>query len=372
MSSPETAGALLTIDLDAVAANWRLLQGRTEGALTAAVVKADAYGLGAERIAPVLAAAGCEVFFVALVNEGIALRAVLPGAEIHVLGGILPGSEEALAEHRLIPALNSLGDIERWSNFTTRRGAALLADLHIDTGMSRLGLDERELATVISDPGLLGGISLSIVLSHLACADDPDHPLNRQQLDAYRRALKSLPRARSSLANSSGIFLGPGFHFDLVRPGAALYGISPVTGDKKSRNPMAQTVRLEGKILQVRDVDTPKTVGYGASYQVTAPARIATVAVGYADGYARSLSNTGGAYFGDIRAPVVGRVSMDLITLDVSHVPRRLVHPGAAADLIGSHYTVDDMARDAGTIGYEILTRLGGRYHRSYTGGGAA
>jgi len=369
MFPPETAGALLTIDLDAVAANWRLLQGRAERATSAAVIKADAYGLGADRVGPALKAAGCQVFFVALVNEGMALRKVLPDAEIHVLGGILPGSEDALAEHRLIPVLNSLGDIERWSQFTAVRDTKLAADLHLDTGMSRLGLDDRELEKVTADPGRLGGITLSVLLSHLACADEPGHPLNRQQLDAFQRALKSLPPARTSLANSSGIFLGSEFHFDLVRPGAALYGISPVPGKE---NPMAQTVRLEGKILQIRDVDTPKTVGYGARYQVTGPARIATVAVGYADGYLRSLSNKGSAYFGDIRAPVVGRVSMDLITLDVSHVPEHLIYPGATADLIGPHCTVDDVARDAGTIGYEILTGLGARYHRIYTGGGAA
>ena len=361
------AGAILTIDLDAVCANYRLLGERFGGAEVAAVVKADAYGLGADRIAPALARAGCGTFYVALIDEGIRLRRVLEDAEIHVLGPILPESLDAFAEYRLIPALNSLTDVEAWAG----ADAAPAADLHIDTGMNRLGLPGDELGLLCREPERLGPIFLATVMSHLACADEPDHPLNRRQLEDFNSARAALAGAgvgagaRASLVNSSGLFLGPEFHFDVARPGVALYGGNPHPGKP---NPMAQVVRLQGKILQVRDVDTPQTVGYGASHRITRAGKIATVALGYADGYLRSSSNTGSAFIGDIRVPIVGRVSMDLITIDVSAAPEHLIHPGALLDMIGHQNPIDRVAADAGTISYEILTALGARYHRVYAG----
>ncbi len=361
---PQHAGAILTIDLDAIADNYARLRAGAPGAECAAVVKADAYGLGIDRVAPALAAAGCRVFFVALPDEGVALRGVVAEAEIHVLGGAPAGWEADFARHRLIPTLNSLGDIEAWSDFSARRGQALAAVNHLDTGMSRLGLSPDETARLAEEPERLAHIEVTMVMSHLACADEPDHPLNAQQLALFTAARRSLPEAPASFANSSGIFLGPDYHFDLVRPGAALYGINPHPG---SPNPMAQVIRLQGKILQVRDVDSPQTVGYGAIHRVAGAARIATVAVGYADGYPRSLGGSGAAYLGGVLAPVVGRVSMDLITLDVSRVPQADAVPGALVDLIGPHMTIDELADDAGTISYEILTSLGARYHRVYT-----
>ena len=370
MTSVEHCGAILTIDLDAIAANYRLLRGRLAGAACAAVVKADAYGLGMEHVAPALARAGCETFFVAHIDEGIELRRLLPDAGIHVFNGLHAGCEPVFAEHRLVPVLNSLGDIEAWARFCGRAGASPFppADIHLDTGMTRLGLPPDEVDVLAGEPDRLGSIDVAYVLSHLACADEPGHGLNRRQVDAFRKARGALAAGAASLANSSGIFLGPDYHFDLARPGAALYGVAPVPGES---NPMAQVVRLQGKILQVRDVDTPQTVGYGATHRIARRGRIATVAVGYADGYLRSLSNSGGANFGDIRVPVVGRVSMDLITLDVSDLPHRTARPGDLVDLIGPHNPVDRLAADAGTIGYEILTSLGSRYHRVYKGGGA-
>ncbi len=366
MTSLEHCGAILTIDLDAIAANYRLLRGKLAGANCAAVVKADAYGLGIDNVAPALAAAGCETFFVALIDEGIALRRNLRQADIHIINGLAPGSETTFARHRLTPVLNSLADIEAWSLFSKARERPLAADIHIDTGMSRLGLPPEELEILAAEPQRLDNIEVDNVMSHLACADEPDHPLNRRQLDAFRKARRAVAAARrASLANSSGIFLGADYHFDLARPGAALYGVGPLPGKP---NPMAQVVRLQGKILQIRDVDTPQTVGYGATHSVARRQRIATVAAGYADGFLRSLSNCGKGYVGDIRVPIVGRVSMDLVAFDVSNVPVEAAKPGAVVDLIGPHNPIDRIAAEAGTIGYEILTSLGRRYHRMYLG----
>lgn len=366
MTNSAHAGAVLTIDLDAVAANWRLLRERAalSGAACAAVVKADAYGLGVARVAPTLWDAGCLTFFVATLDEGLELRALLPEAEIFLFNGAPPGCEPELAHHRLCPVLNSLRDVDAWS-----AAGGGPAALHVDTGMCRLGLPDSEALTLARAPGRLKGVRVTLLLSHLACAEEPDHPLNHAQLAAFRdwAGLLRLTGIRESLANSSGVFLGQGFHFHLVRPGAALYGVNPTPGRP---NPMAPVVRLQARILQVRDVDTPQTVGYGATHRVQGRGRLATVPVGYADGYPRSLGNAGGGYFGDVRAPVVGRVSMDLITLDVSHLPEDQVRPGTMVDIIGPHNAVDRVAREAGTIGYEILTSLGTRHHRVYRGGG--
>lgn len=363
MTSRDTCGAILSIDLGAVVRNYKTLQQRLKGAQCSGVLKADAYGLGADRVGPALANAGCKIFFVALIDEGIRLRTSLPGAEIHILGGLLARTESVFVEHRLIPVLNSLGDIERWAGFARTAGRKMPADIHVDTGMLRLGLPPKELATLGGDMKRLEGLDIGNIISHLACADEPNHKKNAEQLDAFRKARKLLPMGKACFANSSGIFLGPDYHFDLARPGVALYGINPTPGVP---NPMADSVRLQGKILQIRGVDYPETVGYGATHRFEGAGRIATVAVGYADGYLRSLSSRGLAYIGNHPAPLVGRVSMDLITLDVTEVPERLSRPGDLVDLIGPHNPPDAVAERAGTIGYEILTSLGARYHRTY------
>lgn len=366
MVSQEHFGAVLTINLEAIRANWLNLRDRLNGGECAGVVKADAYGLGMEPVAGALSEAGCRTFFVAHLDEAIRLRAALPEPAIHVLNGLPPSTGADFEAHRLVPVLNGLGEIDAWRNFCRERGAALSADIHVDTGMARLGLPPAEIEVLADDPGRLDGIEPSYVMSHLACADEPDHPLNRRQVDTFRKILARLPGAKASFANSSGIFLGPDFHFDLARPGIAVYGGNPVPG---TPNPMAQVVRLQGKILQVRAVDTPQTVGYGATHRFTGPARIATVAVGYADGFLRSLGNSGSGFVGDIEAPVVGRVSMDLITLDVTSVPEDQCAPGCSVDLIGPRTPIDTVGDAAGTISYEILTSLGPRYFRRYIGG---
>jgi alanine racemase len=374
--SEANAGAILTVDLDAIQANYRLLVDRLSGVPLAAVVKADAYGLGVDRVAPALARAGCRVFFVAHIEEGAHLRQILNDTgtsefvniEIHVLGGLMAGAEEAYDASRLVPVLGSLDEIHNWKNYCKKPERPLPCDIHADTGMLRLGLPPDELVKLADEPSRLDGLEILTVISHLACADEPEHPKNAEQLEAFRRVRGQLPQGRACLANSSGIFLGPDYHFDLARPGVALYGVGPVAGES---NPMAQVVRLQGKIAQVRDVDAPQTVGYGASHRIEGPGRIATVPVGYADGYLRFLSNKGTGYIGNVPVPVVGRVSMDLITLDVTQVPKHQCAIGGLVDLIGPNNPVSQLAEAAGTIGYEILTSLGNRYHRVYTGGGA-
>ena len=357
------SAAVLTIDLNAIAENWRRLQAQLGAVPCGAVVKADAYGLGADRVGPVLWHAGCRTFFVALTQEAIDLRQVLPDANIHVLGGILTGDVEPLVTHQLTPVLNSLYDVEVWRKICAKHSIALPCDLQFDTGMARLGLDRQEIETLRANPAMLDDLNIDIVLSHLAAAEEFDHPLNHDQLMRFRSYVPLCQARRVSFANSAGTFFGPDFHFDLGRPGVALYGVNPTQGKP---NPMAQVVSLQGKILQVRHVDRPETVGYGAHYEVRGPSRIATVGVGYADGFLRSLSNSGFGTIGEHRVPVAGRVSMDLITLDVTAVPDSIAIPGAMVDLIGPNNTVDAVAEAAGTIGYEILTSLGQRYSRTY------
>lgn len=361
------AGALLSIDLDALQANWRTCAALAPRSTTAAVVKAGAYGLDMVKAATALQNAGCTTFFVATIDEGINLRAALGAkAAIHIFNGLMVSAEGEFLEHGLTPVLNALSDIEAWRTFCTRLGKPLACDIHIDTGMARLGLPSDELQKLIDNSDPLSDLNLDLVLSHLVNGEDADDPINAAQLAAFKQALAHLPQARASFANSSGIHLGSEYHFDVNRAGVALYGVNPTPSKP---NPMAQVVRLQGKILQVRTIDTPQTVGYGATYQAQGKRRIATISLGYADGYLRSLSNSGVAYIGDHKAPLVGRVSMDLIGLDVSDVPEGLSRPGMLVDMIGPNNPVDDVAQQAGTIGYEILTSLGTRYHRIYFGG---
>jgi alanine racemase len=363
----DRAASILEIDLDAIIANWCSLGARLGPATRlAAVVKADAYGLGAARVAPALAAAGCRLFFVATIDEGIALRRTLPAAEIAVFNGLAPAIPGEFWRARLMPVLNDLGQIEAWRRFARRRGAAP-AMLHIDTGMARLGLSKSELKRLLDEPERLQGVALAAILSHLANAGEPADPMNAAQRDAFRAALARLPHAPASLAASSGIFLGPDFHFDIARPGAALYGVNPLG---RGPNPMRQVVHLRARILQVRDIDRGESVGYGAAHRMDRPGRVATVAIGYADGWLRSASHRGHVGIAGARAPVIGRISMDLLTIDVTGIDPELARPGNFVDLLDERYGVDEAAAAAGTIGYEILTALGRRALRVYRGAG--
>jgi alanine racemase len=355
--------AILHIDLAAIVENWRLLAARAAPGAVAGVVKANAYGLGADKVAPALRAAGCRHFFVAHLAEGIALRETLgSGPMIAVLNGFAPGADGDAA---LVPVLNSLGDVLAHAAAGRSAGQARRALLHLDTGMARLGLDAVEQARLVADHSLLAGLDLLYIMTHLACADEPNHPLNAEQAARFDRACAVLPKFKRSFANSSGLFLGADYASDLARPGCALYGINPTPG---LPNPLRQVLRLEAPVLQIREIPAGASVGYGASFMAARPSRIATIAVGYADGYLRSLSGQGGAAYRGLMLPLVGRVSMDLITLDVTDVPGLV--PGDAVTLIGGAApSPDDLAARADTIGYEILTSLGARYRRAYGAG---
>jgi alanine racemase len=359
----ERASAVLEIDLAGIVANWRLLAERVAPAECAAVVKADGYGLGAARVGEALAAAGCRRFFVATLDEGLALRKAAPQAcEIAVLHGPPPNSGLEFGDARLVPVLNDPGQIDEWQRVAARCGP-LPAMLHLDTGMARLGMTPRDFNRIADDLCRLGPIRWRALLSHLACADEPCHPLNRAQQARFLAARRRWPDVPASLAASSGIFLGRDYHFDLVRPGAALYGVNPQPGRP---NPLRQIVRLKARILQIREVDAGQTVGYGATHVAASAARLATVAVGYADGLMRSLSRRGSGRIGGMRVPLLGRVSMDLAVFDVSAIDPEVARPGGFIELLGEDYGVDAAAADAGTIGYEILTSLGRRYYRIY------
>ena len=365
---PIRAGALLSIDLDALCDNWRSLKARLASAECAAVVKADAYGLGAARVAPALYRAGCRNFFVAHLNEGIALRPALPAdASIYVLHGPHPGDEREFVHHRLVPVLNSLPQLGAWQSLARDLDTVLPAILQVDTGMARLGLALDEFERVASSPALLLGLSLKFIISHLASAEDQDNPANPLQLARFREAMARLPGVPGSLANSSGIFLGDDYHFNLVRPGAALYGVAPVAGQA---NPMRPVIRLQGKVLQTRTIAAGTAVGYSHTWTAPHPSRIATVAVGYADGYLRSLSNRGTVSCDGIPLPLIGNISMDTLIADITDLPEGRIAEGELLDLADPLNGVDAIAARAGTIGYEILTSLGRRYARRYTGGG--
>lgn len=375
---PRLAGCRLTIDLDALTANYRLLCERAAPARVAGVVKADAYGLGAERVGRTLWEAGCRTFFVALPAEGVALRAALPEAEIYVLNGLF-GQEAAPAygEHRLMPVLGSQADIACWEAFGWDGDAPRPCAIHVDTGMNRLGLTPEEAYSFAEENALTGALSPRLLISHLACADTPDHPLNRQQAESFQHVGRAFADIESSLSNSAGTFLGPQFRFDLVRPGIALYGGNPFTG---LPNPMAPVVTAEARVVQVRQVKAGQTVSYGATMTLDRDTMIAVASIGYADGYPRGGSGAGvalrsvnpaGAYgFLHGRAvPALGRITMDLTLFDVTDLAPGSVGNGDWIELFGRNVAIDDTADAAGTIAYELLTRLGSRYHRRYVGG---
>jgi alanine racemase len=363
---PEASG-VLTIDLAAIAANWRELARRAAPARCAAVVKADGYGCGLEAVTAALARAGCDTFFVAHLSEGRRARAVAPAANIYVLNGLLPGTAPAYVGCNLHPVIGSLAEIAEWKAFVATTSWHGGAALHVDTGMNRLGMSFEEAVWLAEQPQAERG-EFVLLMSHLACAEVPEHPLNARQMAAFRELRALFPGIPASLANSSGIFLGPDAHHDMVRPGVALYGANPTP---LHVNPMRPAVELKVRIVQVRNVAVGETVGYGASWTARRPTRIAVLAVGYADGILRAASAGDSkpgaeAIVAGRRCPLAGVVSMDLLAVDVTDLPEDLPRRGDLATLLGDEIGVDDLASHAGTIGYEVLTSLGGRYHRVY------
>ncbi|MCB8879591.1 alanine racemase [Acidisoma cellulosilytica] len=357
-----SAGSVLEIDLGALVANWRQLRDlHGQGRDTAAVLKADGYGLGASRVASALYKAGCRHIFTAHLMEAVAIRHSAPDAMLSVLHGLGPGEERDFIAHRLVPALGSLAEIEAWGRAAAGLGQPLPALLHIDTGMNRTGLSPEALARLIAEPTRLQGIDLRYVMTHLVSADIPGAPINLQQARRFAAVAAHFPTAQRCFANSSGLFLGPDFASDLARPGAALYGINPIPD---APNPMRAVARLSARIMQIRDIPAGESVGYDRQWVATRPSRIATLPIGYADGYHRALSGKAAVAFGGQLCPVVGRISMDLITVDVTDCPAAVL--GAWMEVIGPTIPPERLARLAGTNAYEILTSLGRRFHRVY------
>jgi alanine racemase len=367
--SPGVAGATLTVDLTALCANYSQLSSLCGPAECAAAVKGDAYGTGVDQVARALSTSGCRTFFVAQLSEAAELRGVLPDATVYVLNGLVPEWAGVYRELDLRPVLGNLDEIAEWSAFCGECGERLAAAVHVDSGINRLGLATHDVDALAQTPEIGEGFEWALVMSHLACADQPDNVMNRKQTAAFDALRARLPQAPASLANSGGTLNGAAFHYDLVRPGIALYGGNPHAG---TENPMRGVVSLVSEVLQVRDVPTGETVGYGATWRAERPSRIAIVPVGYFDGYFRatfrtSTNDPAGVFIGHAFAPLAGRVSMDMITVDVTDIASEKMHRGAKVELIGPNISVDDVARWAGTIPYEVLTALGSRFARVYT-----
>jgi alanine racemase len=366
----DLAGAVLTIDLSALKDNWRRLAGHAARAECGAAVKGNAYGLGIVPVATALWEAGCRSFFVARPKEGEELRRILREATIYVLDGLFAGQAEFYAKLDLRPALISIAEAREWAGFGRVYGRKLPCALHVDTGINRLGFSVPEFAGLLEDNFVMEGLNLTLLMSHLACADDPPHPLNARQRDAFIEVRRRLPGIPASLANSSGIFLGEGYVHDLVRPGIALYGGNPTPG---ANNPMRAVTRLEGTVMQVRHVGRGESVGYGATWEAPRPSRIAILGAGYKDGVPRSLGSRRSdgpaqVHLGGRRCPVVGRISMDMMAIDITDLAPQTVARGSRAEILGPNIAIDEAAAWAGTISYELLTRMGSRYARLYSG----
>lgn len=378
MNSPQTALATLAIDLDALGANWqkinRISKDSAPQSLCGAVVKANGYGLGLGPVAQALYRAGARIFFVATPDEAVSLRQIfernqIPPSEakINILAGLVAGLAPLYRAHHLTPVLNSLHQLKDWRQEAQRQGKESPALLQFDSGMARLGLDQGEQRHLCANRDLLHGAGVTHYLHHYACADQPDHPLTRQQLARFQQAVRPLPAAPHSLANSAACFLDRSFRGTLTRPGYALYGGNPIVAEQMTpRHRMSTVIQIATRILQVRKIDAGTHVGYGSTYTAKRAARLATIHLGYADGLLRTLSNRGTFWFGGKSLPIRGRVSMDSVIVDVSKVPEQDLHEGDWLNLLGPEQGIDHLAQEAGTIGYELLTLLGQRSHRIY------
>ena len=361
----QEAGGILTIDLGAIAANYKTLLARVMPSECAAVVKGDAYGCGIDQVTTALSRTGCQTFFVAHLSEARRVRAIAPKAAIYVLNGFSHAAGQAFVEIEARPVLNSLIELAEWDHFVSTSGFAGGAALHVDTGMNRLGLSIEEAAAIASHVRSENH-RVALLMSHLACADRPEHPLNDQQIRQFREIRSLFRGIGSSLANSSGIFLDASTYCDVVRPGVALYGGNPTPGKP---NPMKPVIELKAHILQVRNVAKGAAVGYGSTWTAKRDSRLAVIAAGYADGVSRAAAITEGAKPREVmvagkRCRMVGRISMDLLAVDVTDLPVNAVRRDQTVTLIGQGLSLDDAAAQAGTISYELLANLGRRFHR--------
>ncbi len=370
LAVPPSATGVLFVDLAALRRNYRRLKVLAAGSAVSAVVKANAYGTGLSPAVKALKEEGCKAFFVATLDEAEAIRDIDPGGvDVFVLDGLLPGTAQRYGARGIHPVLGSTEEFEEWLAFSQSTAGGRSAALHFDTGMNRLGIEPAKAQSILGHPAINRIFGVSVIMTHLACSDDPASPRNAAQLELFNRIRENAPAsALASIASSGGIFLGRPYRLGMVRPGIALYGGRPSTSGP---NPMEAVVWLYGRIAQVRWAEAGETVGYGATQTLKRRTKIATVTAGYADGFFRSVSasdvrNGPPGYTGSHRLPLLGRVSMDLITFDATDVPDEAVYRGGWIELLGERVTVDDFAAFAGTISYEVLTSLGRRYHRIY------
>ena len=360
------ASAVVTVDLGCLQSNYRTLVAAASPAACGVAIKGEAYGLGMSPVAKALWEAGCRDYFVARPMEGAELRAVLPGATIYILDGFYKGQAQFYNRFNLIPALTSLTEVHVWAAVQSGQPCAI----HCDTGINRLGFSNSEFEQLCGNSELLKLLNIKLLISHLACSDEVQHPLNAKQLDTFLKHRTLLPDVPASFSNSSGIYLGENYAFDLVRSGVALYGGNPLPGQP---NPMKTVVTLQAKVMQMRTVTQGDTVGYGATWTAPRDSCIAILGAGYRDGIPRRLSSTqmdgpAQVFIAGRRAPLVGRVSMDMMACDITGIPDRDIEPGTLAEIFGPNISIDEAAGWAGTISYELLTHLGNRYHRRYIG----
>ncbi|MBI2707154.1 MAG: alanine racemase [Proteobacteria bacterium] len=354
---------LLEIDIKAIIHNYKTLQAMLPRSTCGAVLKADAYGLGMKEIAPALSQEGCQHFFVAHLEEGLFLRAQLKEPSIYVLSGLLPGAEDLFVENALTPVLNDFGMVENWAKEAQRQGRKLPCVLHIDTGMRRNGFDRGDVEKLFKALSVLESLDVKFVMSHLVSSHASDDPLNEQQRDLFESFLKRLPQAKASLADTGGIYLDATFHYDMARPGKGLFGLYTPPAHTP---PLVGCLKVLGRILQIRTAHKGESVGYGASYSLTRDSKLATLGIGFADGYDRRLSNNAFVEIQGFKAPVVGRISMDYTVVDVTDIPESLYYVGGWAELINETLTLDVLAQASGTISRELSTRFGARLYRMY------
>ncbi len=372
-----SAQCILEIDLAKIRANYRIIANLCPFSEVAAVVKANSYGLGANFVASALQKENCQNFFVTTIEEAIALRKVLSReSKIFVFNGVFYNDMQEFKENNLIPVLNNITQLKMWQNFALTNREILLAStfsesqllpcvIHVNTGMNRLGMSHSEIEHIIASPELLEGLKLEYIISHLASAEIVENPYNQEQLTRFKYHLSFFPEIKASLSNSSGVFLGKDYHFDLIRTGAALYGINPL--GSLEANPMHNPIRLTAPIIQVQELTAKDYIGYNMTFKTKRNSLIATLPLGYADGYSRGFSNYGEVFIDSHRVPIVGRVSMDLITIDVTDLPPEKVFLGQEVEIIGNNCTPDKIANIINTISYEILTMMGNRYKKVYT-----
>ncbi len=363
VSLPSYLTGLIEIDTQAIAKNYRTLHSMLPHSTCAAVLKADAYGFGAKTIAPLLMHEGCRAFFVAHLEEGLLLKTVLKKPFVYVLSGLLPNTADLFVENDLIPILNDFEMVKSWAKEAQSRKSKLACALHIDTGMRRSGFDQKNLTKLLDSSDLLKALDLHFVMSHLVSSQDNTHPYNEQQKTLFDDLRQHFPMTKASLADTGGIYLGESYHYDLVRPGKGIFGLFTPPNDSPLLHPC---VKLLGRILQIRTACKGESVGYGATYTLTRESKLATLGVGFADGYDRRFSTHSYVEIQGFKAPVIGNISMDYTVVDVTDIPESLCLVGEWAEFANENLTLDELAQSIGTISRELSTGFGQRLYRVY------